>query len=358
MIKEEHLQREHLDNLKAKYPSLSPRLIEKMIRALRVLELLSQSKRPFIFKGGTALMLLLGEAKRLSIDLDLAIDEPQSDVLPWLVELLPSGYSAKTTFISQDGVPKNHYRVFYQTALDGDPQEDSIKIDVLFSATKYPVTQQTAITLPIIGFSEQPIFVQTPDLHSILGDKLTAFGPNTVGVPFRRAYGEPSQLEVIKQMHDIAAIVSQLADEINFTIVKQTYQFFVEQEASFRKINCNWEMCLEDAFQTALCLLSGGKIGGGQDIMAQLKMGTQTMDSYVFARGGYQRINQISDATKVCWLTTTLLQESEADILLPSEIAWQNHRMPHKSLNVLKNVAPHLLSYWAAILSMPKQFNY
>lgn len=46
------------------------KLLEKMIRALMLLEGLSKSGLTFIFKGGTALMLLLDSAKRLSIDID------------------------------------------------------------------------------------------------------------------------------------------------------------------------------------------------------------------------------------------------------------------------------------------------
>jgi hypothetical protein len=42
-------------------------LIEKVIRALLLLEGLSNSGFRFIFKGGTALMFLLNSTKRLSI---------------------------------------------------------------------------------------------------------------------------------------------------------------------------------------------------------------------------------------------------------------------------------------------------
>ena len=54
-------------------------LIEKVILALTLLEGLKEVGLDFIFKGGTALMLLLPEIKRLSIDIDIIMDKkPES----------------------------------------------------------------------------------------------------------------------------------------------------------------------------------------------------------------------------------------------------------------------------------------
>ena len=56
--------------LRNKYKDLN--LIEKVIRAMFLLEMLKLSGCPFCFKGGSALMLILGEsARRLSIDIDI-----------------------------------------------------------------------------------------------------------------------------------------------------------------------------------------------------------------------------------------------------------------------------------------------
>ena len=47
-------------------------LIEKVIRALSLLEMLVEAKCPMVFKGGTSLMLILNDtANRLSIDIDV-----------------------------------------------------------------------------------------------------------------------------------------------------------------------------------------------------------------------------------------------------------------------------------------------
>ena len=58
-------------------------LIEKAIRALSLLESLVRSGCPFIFKGGTALMLHLDTSRRLSIDIDI-VCPPGLDIRDFL----------------------------------------------------------------------------------------------------------------------------------------------------------------------------------------------------------------------------------------------------------------------------------
>ncbi|WP_255806967.1 nucleotidyl transferase AbiEii/AbiGii toxin family protein [Belliella alkalica] len=54
-------------------------LVEKVIRALLLLEGLVKQNLDFVFKGGTALMLILDSSKRLSIDIDIIIEkEPEN----------------------------------------------------------------------------------------------------------------------------------------------------------------------------------------------------------------------------------------------------------------------------------------
>ena len=50
-------------------------LVEKTIRAFSLLEALARSGCPFIFKGGSSLMLHMNTGKRLSIDIELKLRE-------------------------------------------------------------------------------------------------------------------------------------------------------------------------------------------------------------------------------------------------------------------------------------------
>ena len=60
------------ESLRSKYPNIrDASLLEKSIRAFSLLESLKIAGCPFIFKGGTALMLHLDRSRRLSIDVDI-----------------------------------------------------------------------------------------------------------------------------------------------------------------------------------------------------------------------------------------------------------------------------------------------
>ena len=67
-------------------------LIEKVIRAFSLLEMLAASGCPFYFKGGTSLMLILGDGShRLSIDIDIMCP-PGTNIEDYLKDYAQSGF--------------------------------------------------------------------------------------------------------------------------------------------------------------------------------------------------------------------------------------------------------------------------
>ena len=72
MISKECLTTEWITQKSIELQYNDKNLIEKVIRAFSLLEMLSASGCPFYFKGGTSLMLILGgDSHRLSIDIDI-----------------------------------------------------------------------------------------------------------------------------------------------------------------------------------------------------------------------------------------------------------------------------------------------
>ncbi len=163
-------------------------LAEKVIQALFLLESLVSEKLNFVFKGGTALMLLLDNVKRLSIDIDIIV--PQKIDLDNIITKIVS-QSHFTRFelhkrkINYD-IQKVHYKLFYTPVYKTNKSEEYILLDVLFEKIQYLKT----ITIPVnSSFVKQvgnPIFVKVPDFNNILGDKLTAFAPETTGIPYEK----------------------------------------------------------------------------------------------------------------------------------------------------------------------------
>ena len=48
----------------------------------------------------------------------------------------------------------------------------------------------------------KPLLAKVPCLEDMLGDKLTAFAPNTTGIPYFKKQDSMS-MEIIKQLYDI-----------------------------------------------------------------------------------------------------------------------------------------------------------
>jgi len=86
MITQTSITKEWIETV-AKSKKADKNLVEKLIRALLLLEGLSESGLNFVFKRGTALMLLLNSEKRLSIDIDIIVPEKEKDLTEILTNI-------------------------------------------------------------------------------------------------------------------------------------------------------------------------------------------------------------------------------------------------------------------------------
>lgn len=63
---------EYIKELQKKYKK-DPALLERVLYAFGLLEAIAQVGMPFVFRGGTCLMLLLDQPMRLSTDIDIIV---------------------------------------------------------------------------------------------------------------------------------------------------------------------------------------------------------------------------------------------------------------------------------------------
>lgn len=162
-----------------RYKFKEVQLIEKAIRAFSLLEALVRSGCPFVFKGGTSLMLHLNSSKRLSIDIDI-ICPPGTDI-----EMYLGKYAAEYGFesvqlverVSLTDVPKKHAKFFYQVSFFAGRSEEKILLDVLFEDIHYDKIVTLPIASPFLKMDSEPVTVNLPSHEDLLGDKLTAFAP-------------------------------------------------------------------------------------------------------------------------------------------------------------------------------------
>lgn len=103
-------------------------LIEKVIRAFSLLDMLASSGCPFHFKGGSSLMLLLNDSThRLSIDIDIMCP-PGTNIEDYLAEYASNGFiNYELIERKQAGkdVPKDHSKFFYKVAFNADLDRQS-----------------------------------------------------------------------------------------------------------------------------------------------------------------------------------------------------------------------------------------
>lgn len=186
MISKESLTTEWLENVSSKNRKADKILVEKVIRALLLLEGLVKSDIKFVFKGGTALMLLMNSTKRLSIDIDIIVSTPQELEELFKTFLEEQGF---TRFELQERkknseIEKAHYKFFYAPVHKSNLAEDYVLLDILFEEPHYAKIVDWPIDSSFVQQNGKPITVNIPCHEDILGDKLTAYAPNTTGIPY------------------------------------------------------------------------------------------------------------------------------------------------------------------------------
>ena len=345
MIAEHCTNPEWIEQARLKY-NLDPSLLEKNIYALKLLEQLQLSGLPFTFKGGTALQLLLLQTTRLSKDIDIVVHpslRPHlEDYLQRTKTRLFPGFEINERE-STIAVPKAHYKFMYNGNYGYKNEKPDVLLDVLFEENRYT----DLLSLPIqTAFTEHEgieIKVSVPTIEAITGDKLTAFAPNTIGIPYSRN-GTDMAMEILKQCHDIARLATHVQD---WQKVRINFNRFTETETSYTgRLKYTPEQVLDDAYQTALCLCSDGKLGRGQ--ITLLVMGMQSIGAYSFIKP-YNKTAIQTDASKAAWVARQLLTESNK--LFPVfNPAVKPQLIENPELNklnkVLKAANPEALFYW------------
>jgi len=238
--------------------------LEREIFAFCLLEKLIQTKVDFIFKGGTALILLLEDTKRFSTDIDILISKPSMEILEELFD----------SFVNKDAIftrweedirpeskfPKAHYKFYFDAMYKNDNQDGYILLDAVFEKNPYMSLESKLIQNYILPTKEPYEKVILPSTTDIMIDKLTAFAPNTIGVKFERKSKSglitDHSREVVKQWFDVSELFQKCDNfqELNSRYIKLS-SFEIEQ----RELNDDYLSCLTDTLKIVLNYLSRGQ---------------------------------------------------------------------------------------------------
>lgn len=323
-------------------------IIEKVIRAFSLLDMLAASGCPFHFKGGSCLMLLLTDQPyRLSIDIDI-ICPPGTNIEVYLDKFREYGfikYESVQRLQRGTNIPKNHSKFFYNIAyiIDGN-RSGHILLDVLNEDCHYAESTRVQINSPFIKMDGDIRSVLVPSVGDILGDKLTAFAPNTTGIPYFKGKADCS-LEIIKQLYDIGRLFDKIND---LSVTMQSFRRIAEVELSYRHLPNNPSLIFEDIRQTSICMATRGKEGQGNFDM--LISGVGRIKSFMF-QSNYTLDKAITDAAKAAYVATSVEvgniflkkysgePDEIADLVIPPILTTR--------LNKLKRSLPEAYFYWA-----------
>lgn len=318
-------------------------LVEKVIKALSLLEQLQLHDLDFIFKGGTALMLLLPNPKRLSIDIDIILSEKPKDI-----EAIFSSIVENSEFTGFEPNPRNtkskidkaHYKFFYKPVANTRLKDEYILLDILYESNPYNTSiKEIAVNSSFVKVTGKHTKVRVPTYEAILGDKLTAFAPGTTGVQ----YGKDKEIEIIKQLYDIGHLFDVIED---FNIVKEVFERIGKRELQYREMKLSLDDVLDDIFETSLCVSTRGMDGKGDFL--ELQTGIQNIVSYIFSESFFID-KAITHASKAVYLSALLKTKSKKILRYNDieDIAGLLIDQPFNTkLNKLKKSNPEAFFYW------------
>lgn len=342
-----------------------PALIESMIHALYLLEQLQLSGLDFIFKGGTSLILLLDQPSRFSVDIDIIVS-PAMDratlesYLDKIVGDVFVKYELDQKRSYNGKIPKAHYKFMYNSNVstknkEGEvlqnPQRE-ILLDVLFAENPYPVLVKKTISTPWLIQTGDPISVQMPCENSIAGDKLTAFAPTTIGVPYKA----DKEKEIIKQLYDIGTLFNKLTD---IELFKKSFHVVAANEFTYRPDQkLNIEVVLKDIIATAI-IIAKRDTQDEADIekFDELKKGIGQFNHFVYL--GSFRIEEAQVASaKAAYLAAHILTENKGGLNIFNEgMDMKSYLIEHQEYNFLNKklrfvAKGEALFYWSETIKL------
>ena len=248
-------------------------------------------------------MLILGQQlHRLSIDVDI-ICPPGTDITKYLEKYEDYGFVSKEEEYREQrstDIPKSHSKFHYQIAYkSGMNRNEYILLDVLYEDNHYMKVNSLRLENPFVKWDGEPVKVNVPSTDDILGDKLTAFAPNTSGIPYFKN-GQNRNLEIIKQLYDVGRLFDAATD---LDCIKTAYHRIVPLEMSYRRLPIDAVLALNDTIATAKCLATRGKAGKGD--FEALQNGINRLKSFMYL-GKYYIEQASADAAKAAYLAAVI----------------------------------------------------
>jgi len=251
MINKEVFTETHIKNLQNK-TKRDPLLLERAIYAFGLLDALATVGLPFIFKGGTSLMLVLDTPRRLSTDIDIVV-KPDTDIDEYIqktAKVFPFVSVNEQIRKGRNDIVKRHFKFTYSSPIK--QTAFYILMDVVFEENHYTQLTDRKIANKLLEINSDT-HIAVPSADCLLGDKLTAFAPHTTGI----LINTDKDMEIMKQMYDVCSLFEELSD---YETVKENFKQTAIQELAYRGNGNNIDDILTDIFRASASIASRGKI--------------------------------------------------------------------------------------------------
>jgi hypothetical protein len=339
-------------------------LLERCMVALELVGRLSDGGLDFVFKGGTSLVLLLQPLRRLSIDVDIVTPESLERlqaVLATVTRAAPFlGIAEHQIGRDRDAPPTRHFKIPFRSATNLQGQSH-VQLDVISSAHIYPATARRRVEAPFIRL-ETEAHVQMPTIECLLGDKLAAFAPTTIGVlydPINR-HGEPAEPQpqrILKQLFDVHHL---FAEAVNFAEVEASYRATFAVQNIYRGGRHTLDGCLDDTIAAAreISLLPEAAGATHTDRQTLLRRGHVGLTTHVVGEPfALERHTKVAAARAA--LLATALRHGCSDIVPkeyvlsvppPAELSLIQLSPENAAIQTrLRSTAAEALYYWSSV---------
>lgn len=271
--------------------------------AFGLLEALVRVGMPFIFKGGSSLLLLLDHPQRLSTDIDIIV-EPDVDVHEFIAKasiIFPFKRYTEQVRTGRNNIVKRHFKFYYDSPLLN--REFHIILDILYEKNNYSSLVRRKIQNEfLIVDNDQEYCTIIPTANCILGDKMTAFAPHTTGIPINAQ----KDLEIMKHFFDIATLIEIMDD---FSEVKATFNSIVMQEIGYRGLNLTGKDVLKDTIRAAICIIGNGMFDPAE--FPIFMQGTKAVSNHIFSEKYSGEKAALQACKIICFSACVLTDQNE-----------------------------------------------
>lgn len=337
MFLRENYTAEHILKLREETEA-DPAILERTIFAFGLLEAIRSVNMPFIFKGGTSLLVMLEQPRRLSTDIDIIVDR-DTDVDSYIEKagrIFPFVSVEEHKRRGANDIEKRHFRFYFLSPITG--REINILLDVVFEDNPYLKVTERPIRSRLLLSEGDDLAVKLPDKNCILGDKLTAFAPHTTGIPF----GVDKELEIIKQLFDCWTLLQEMND---YQAVSAAYDTVSRMELGYRGLHKEPSDCLKDTIDSCICIMGRGSIRPSE--YKNFSSGIMAIQGHIFV-GRINGENAGAYASEVMYLAACLLTGETKPERISDPEAYREIRLNIRGIrkiSSIRNTSPRAYAY-------------